>query len=136
MKLIKLFIPLFFILLFVGCSGDDDSSIEDGGKTYFNPPSWIQGRWMYKDGPPERDVIFTKNNVNDLELGFNWNEKINLYNIENPDKKKYVEEEISDKSYLYKIYDYGGKSYVWGDYYFISKDVIRFDKNTYLYIRN
>ncbi|MFV0234066.1 hypothetical protein OBK30_13550 [Empedobacter falsenii] len=136
MKLLKLFVPLFLTLLLMGCSNDDDSVIEDGGKTYFNPPAWIQGRWMYKNGAPERDIIFTKNNVNDLELNLNWNERINLYNLENPDKKRYVEEVITDGYYRYEIFRTGETNGVFLDCYYVSKDVVRFGENTYMYRRN
>ena len=37
---------LFSALLFMSCSGDDDSSSND---TSINPPSWIQGVWMRED---------------------------------------------------------------------------------------
>jgi hypothetical protein len=37
---------LFSALLFISCSGDDDSSSND---TSIDPPSWIQGVWLSED---------------------------------------------------------------------------------------
>ena len=38
----KLFLVLFSTVFLFGCSSDGDS----GSNTSFNPPSWIQGRWI------------------------------------------------------------------------------------------
>ena len=42
----KKLLLLFSALLFISCSGDDDSSSND---TSIDPPSWIQGVWMRED---------------------------------------------------------------------------------------
>ena len=39
----KMLLVLFSTALLFGCSSDDDVS---DSKTSFNPPSWIQGRWL------------------------------------------------------------------------------------------
>lgn len=109
----------------MGCSNDDDSSIEDGGKTYFNPPSWIQGKWGGKNSS-EIEIIFSKNNVDDKELPYDWNSKIKAKNISNPTRLSYVEEEIDENQYNFKIYEpFGDNGYSTSNYQFR-----RIDKNT------
>lgn len=125
MKLLINIIPLLITLLLVGCSNDDYSSIEDSGETYFNPPTWIQGEWGGKNSS-DIEIIFTKNNVDDKELPYDWNSKLRAKNLLNPTKLSYVEEEIDENQYNFKIYEpFGDNGYSTSNYQFR-----RIDKNT------
>ena len=89
---------LFSALLFISCSGDDDSSSND---TSINPPSWIQGVWMRED-LEGLGYEFTKDDICSI-----------LYNTKSCNKASIdlfkdinqvnVYEEISDDRYLIEI---------------------------------
>lgn len=91
---------LFSALLFMSCSGDDDSSSND---TSINPPSWIQGVWLRESGSGigfefTKDdfcqVINTIKTCNKASIDM-W---INAPNVE-----VNVYEEISDDRYFLEI---------------------------------
>ncbi|HBK83510.1 MAG TPA: hypothetical protein DDZ41_07915 [Flavobacterium sp.] len=45
----KTLLILFCGFLFLNCSNDNDSSTSSSTSLVFNPPSWIQGRWLDKN---------------------------------------------------------------------------------------
>ena len=91
---------LFTALLFISCSGDDDSSSND---TSIDPPSWIQGVWMRED----LEVFgyeFTKDDICSVSFNTKTCQKasIDMW-INAPNVEVNVYEEISDDRYFIEI---------------------------------
>ena len=91
---------LFSALLFISCSGDDDSSSND---TSIDPPSWIQGVWMRED----LEVFgyeFTKDDICSVSFNTKTCQKasIDMW-INAPNVEVNVYEEISDDRYFIEI---------------------------------
>ena len=91
---------LFSALLFMSCSGDDDSSSND---TSINPPSWIQGVWMRED-LEGFGYEFTKDDICSVLYNTKSCNKasIDLW-INAPNVEVSVYEEISDDRYFIVI---------------------------------
>ena len=98
---------LFTVLLFISCSGDDDSSSND---TSINPPSWIQGVWLSEDYLElgiKSGYEFTKD---DFCTVINTSKTCNKASIDNfkniPNGGANVYEEISDDRYFLELTHY------------------------------
>ena len=95
---------LFTALLFISCSGDDDSSSND---TSINPPSWIQGVWLAEDSLElgiESGYEFTKDDFCRVINTSKTCNKASIDNLKNiPNLGANVYEEISDDRYLIEI---------------------------------
>ena len=91
---------LFTVLLFISCSGDDDSSSND---TSINPPSWIQGVWMRED-LEGFGYEFTKDDICSVFYNTKSCNKasIDMW-INAPNVEVNVYEEISDDRYFIEI---------------------------------
>ena len=91
---------LFSALLFMSCSGDDDSSSND---TSINPPSWIQGVWMRED-LEGFGYEFTKDDICSVLYNTKSCNKasIDMW-INAPNVEVNVYEEISDDRYFIEI---------------------------------
>ena len=91
---------LFTALLFMSCSGDDDSSSND---TSINPPSWIQGVWMRED-LEGFGYEFTKDDICSVLYNTKSCNKasIDMW-INAPNVEVNVYEEISDDRYFIEI---------------------------------
>lgn len=74
----KLLLVLISTVFLFGCSSDEDS----GSNTSFNPPSWIQGKWLDKDYPI-MGYRFTNNDVLSIlqTTEFSFGEQIKSVNI-------------------------------------------------------
>ena len=94
----KKLLLLFSALLFISCSGDDDSSSND---TSINPPSWIQGLWM-REGVEGFGYEFTKDDI--CSVFYNTKScnktQIDLFKDTN---QANVYEEISDDRYFLEL---------------------------------
>jgi hypothetical protein len=91
---------LFTALLFISCSGDDDSSSND---TSINPPSWIQGVWLRESGSGI-GFEFTKDDFCLVTGISKYCYKANIdLTIKNPIAEVNVYEEISDDRYLLEL---------------------------------
>ena len=81
---------LFVFLFFISCSGPTlswNDPIDIGDKTFFNPPSWIQGAWINEDNS-YYNMEFTNNNF--LIRGVSYNERINSLSTEFLSSKEVV----------------------------------------------
>jgi len=81
---------LFVFLFFISCSGPTlswNDPIDIGDKTFFNPPSWIQGEWINEDNS-YYNMEFTNNNF--LIRGVSYNERINSLSTEFLNSKEVV----------------------------------------------
>ena len=89
---------LFSALVFISCSGDDDSSSND---TSIDPPSWIQGVWMRED-LEGLGYEFTKDDICSILYNTKscYKASIDLFKDTN---QVNVYEEISDDRYLIEI---------------------------------
>ena len=98
---------LFSALLFISCSGDDDSSSND---TSINPPSWIQGVWLseyYLELGLERGYEFTKDDFCEVMNTIKTCNKASIDNFKNiPNGGANVYEEISDDRYFLELTHY------------------------------
>ncbi len=97
----SLFIVVFSAILFSCSSSDDDTNSQ-----FFNPPRWIQGTWLYKDG----SVIvggyqFTSDNfisiLGDNQLRTNFKELLEIQ--ANAGGNTDVIETITDNEYSFTI---------------------------------
>ena len=91
---------LLSALLFISCSGDDDSSSND---TSIDPPSWIQGVWMRED-LEAFGYEFTKDDICSVSFNTKTCQKasIDMW-INAPNVEVNVYEEISDDRYFIEI---------------------------------
>ena len=91
---------LFTVLLFISCSGDDDSSSND---TSINPPSWIQDVWMRED-LEGFGYEFTKDDICSVLYNTKSCNKasIDMW-INAPNVEVNVYEEISDDRYFLEL---------------------------------
>jgi len=74
-------ILIFLLLLFsISCSSPfGDGTIEPDNKTYFHPPTWIQGVWI-NEGNSYYNMEFTKNDF--VIRSVSYNERINILSTE------------------------------------------------------
>ena len=102
-----LFLFMLPALLFISCSGDDDSSSND---TSINPPSWIQGVWLredYLELGVESGFEFTKDDFCTVMNTIKTCNKVSIDNFKNiPNGGANVYEEISDDRYFLEITQY------------------------------
>ena len=95
---------LFSALLFISCSGDDDSSSND---TSIDPPSWIQGVWLYEDTLElgiENGFEFTKDDFCSVTGTTKMCNKASFdLMINTPNVEVNVYEEISDDRYFLEL---------------------------------
>ena len=93
---------LFTALLFISCSGDDDSSSND---TSIDPPSWIQGRWHTQVNGVDFDsgFEFKKNDFCIINGNFSqcYQSSIDLLSQNSNDVS--VKEEISSDRYFIEL---------------------------------
>ena len=93
---------LFSSLLFISCSGDDDSSSND---TSIDPPSWIQGRWHTQVNGVDFDsgFEFKKNDFCIINGNFSqcYQSSIDLLSQNSNDVS--VKEEISSDRYFIEL---------------------------------
>tara|TARA_A200000113_G_C8677379_1_gene294363 strand:+ start:235 stop:636 length:402 start_codon:yes stop_codon:yes gene_type:complete len=93
---------LFTALLFISCSGDDDSSSND---TSINPPSWIQGRWHLQVNGVDYDggFEFKKNDFCSVSANYAtcYQNSINISSQTQLDTN--VFEEISSNRYFIEL---------------------------------
>ena len=93
---------LFTALLFISCSGDDDSSSND---TSIDPPSWIQGRWHTQVNGVDFDsgFEFKKNDFCIINENFSqcYQSSIDLLSQNSNDVS--VKEEISSDRYFIEL---------------------------------
>ena len=94
----KKLIFLFTALLFISCSGDDDSSSND---TSINPPSWIQGVWM-REGLEGLGYEFTKDDICSVLYNTKSCNKTQIDLFKDTNQAN-VYEEISDDRYYIEI---------------------------------
>ncbi|OYQ35082.1 hypothetical protein CHU92_11245 [Flavobacterium cyanobacteriorum] len=92
-----------FTFLLMSCSGsDDNSSTNNGNQNFFNPPSWIQGRWMgFADGiNTGMGFKFTSDNwcVITGNSTYCWKEV-----MEAPGQTATATEQVSDTDYIVTI---------------------------------
>ena len=103
----KKLIFLFSALLFISCSGDDDSSSND---TSINPPSWIQGVWLAEDSLElgvESGYEFTKDDFCTVMNTIKTCNKASIDAFKNiPNGGANVYEEISDDRYFLELTHY------------------------------
>ena len=93
---------LFSALLFISCSGDDDSSSND---TSIDPPSWIQGRWHTQVNGVDIDsgFEFKKNDLCIVNGNYSqcYQSSIDLLSQNSNDVS--VKEEISSDRYFIEL---------------------------------
>ena len=93
---------LFSALLFISCSGDDDSSSND---TSIDPPSWIQGRWHTQVNGVDFDsgFEFKKNDLCIVSGNYSqcYQSSIDLLSQNSNDVS--VKEEISSDRYFIEL---------------------------------
>lgn len=126
MKRIIYFLVVVFL---ISCSSDVspgwDGTIEPGNKTYFNPPSWIQGVWINEDNS-YYNVKFTSSDFiihyDEQSGGVSYNERINLLGTEYLNCK----EVKSTNRYEITITHLSTNITVW-DFTFISESEIHCD---------
>ena len=94
----KKLLLLFSALLFISCSGDDDSSSND---TSIDPPSWIQGVWMRED-LEGFGYEFTKDDICSVLYNTKSCNKASIDFLKDTNQVN-VYEEISDDRYLIEI---------------------------------
>ena len=83
-------LTLFVFFFLTSCSGPTlswNDPIDIGDKTFFNPPSWIQGVWI-NEGNSYYNMEFTNNNF--LIRGVSYNERINSLSTEFLSSKEVV----------------------------------------------
>lgn len=81
---------LFVFLFLISCSGPTlswNDPIDIGDKTFFHPPSWIQGVWINEDNS-YYNMEFTNNDF--VIRGVSYNERINILSTEFLSSKEVV----------------------------------------------
>jgi|SRR5690606_34957665 len=70
----KQFFTLAFAALLISCnSNDDDSSNPQDSNSFFNPPAWIQGKWLVDDPNTLFGFELTNDNFIIIQSGANIN---------------------------------------------------------------
>lgn len=107
-------ILLFSINFLISCNSDDDNTNTQQSNNFFNPPSWIHGKWLVDDSNMIFGFEFTDDNFIILQSGANINYGeilemqegmgVNVNTIENISNTKYkVEIVIQGTSTTYNF---------------------------------
>ena len=100
----NMLILLIITNLLLSCSSDDDNSGNSQSNDFFNPPSWIQGKWLVDDSNMEFGFEFTSNNfiiINSISSSIDYGEILQMQNDLGISTN--VTEEISDSEYKIRI---------------------------------
>lgn len=102
---------VLLVFVFLGCSKDDD--IKKEAEISFNPPEWLMGRWIIKNGG-DLDWIFSNENIlqntlwgnhtdfrSKVESQLNWEEV-------NETQEDVKNERGTDTEYRLDIHHYSG----------------------------
>lgn len=95
----KLTLILMMAITTLSCSSNDDEVVKQE-KQFFNPPTWIQGKW-YKDGTPL--YKFTQDDFYVIAGSNETSFKAILQQGESGGTKSSVDESISDTNYDFVI---------------------------------
>lgn len=104
MRILFYLFSLFFIL---SCSGDDNNSGPSDSDSFFNPPEWIQGKWLVNDPNVIFGYEFTNNNFIIVQTGTEINYGEILQMQEEMGVNVSTQEDISDSEYEVKIFIQG-----------------------------
>lgn len=104
MRILFYLFSLFFIL---SCSGDDNNSGPSDSDSFFNPPEWIQGKWLVDDPNMTFGFEFTHDNFIIVQTGANINYGETLQMQEDLGVNVSTQEDISDSEYEVKIFIQG-----------------------------
>lgn len=100
----NLLIVLITMNFLLSCSSDDDSTNNQQFSNFFNPPSWIHGKWLVEDPNTTFGFEFTNDNfiiINSLSSSINYGEILQMQ--EDLGVNVNVNEEISDTEYELRI---------------------------------
>lgn len=86
----KLLLVLISAVFLFGCSSSDDNS---SSNTSFNPPSWIQGRWM-AESTGVSGYRFTNNDVKSVIMTTEFSFGEQIKSVNNVGGKTSINEEI------------------------------------------
>ena len=89
-----------FIILLLSCNNDDSDS---NSNAFFNPPTWIQGKWLVDDPIIVFGFEFTNDNfiINQMGAKTNYGEILKMHKSIGSDVS--TNERITDDEYEVKI---------------------------------